>query len=110
MYLVENTHKPAQGVQGMGRHQFRRLPEWGLIVRVFYKDGNAYDTTRFSIPMVQDMGNTLVISSPDYGTGCCDFGGGYIDEVRIYNQALSQAEIQKHYVEGLKRHQLAINP
>jgi len=31
---------------------------------------------------------------------------GLIDEVRIYNEALPQAEIQKHYVEGLKRYQL----
>ncbi len=29
---------------------------------------------------------------------------GKIDEVRIYNQALTQAEIQQHYVEGLERH------
>ncbi len=29
---------------------------------------------------------------------------GKIDEVRIYNQALTQAEIQKHYVEGLERY------
>ena len=41
-------------------------------------------------------------------------GGGYfnglIDEVRIYNKALSITEIQKHYAEGLERHQdLAIN-
>ncbi len=31
---------------------------------------------------------------------------GLIDEVRIYNRALSQAEIQKHYAEGLKKFQL----
>ncbi|MDI6891240.1 MAG: LamG domain-containing protein [Thermodesulfovibrionales bacterium] len=30
---------------------------------------------------------------------------GTIDEVRIYNQALTAFEIQKHYVEGLKKHQ-----
>jgi len=29
---------------------------------------------------------------------------GLIDEVRIYSEALSAAEIQKHYVEGLERH------
>jgi len=29
---------------------------------------------------------------------------GLIDEVRIYNQALSAAEIQKHYAEGLEKH------
>ncbi|MDI6891329.1 MAG: LamG domain-containing protein, partial [Thermodesulfovibrionales bacterium] len=41
--------------------------------------------------------------------GCTDNPGRYfnglIDEVRIYNRALIAMEIQKHYVEGLKRHQ-----
>ena len=32
------------------------------------------------------------------------FFNGLIDEVRIYNQALTQAEIQQHYVEGLERY------
>ncbi len=32
---------------------------------------------------------------------------GLIDEVRVYSQALSATEIQKHYVEGLGRHQYA---
>ena len=32
---------------------------------------------------------------------------GLIDEVRIYNQALSEAEIKKHYVEGIKRYGIA---
>ncbi|MDI6891344.1 MAG: LamG domain-containing protein, partial [Thermodesulfovibrionales bacterium] len=30
---------------------------------------------------------------------------GTIDEVHIYNRVLTAMEIQKHYVEGLKRHQ-----
>jgi hypothetical protein len=29
---------------------------------------------------------------------------GFIDEVRIYNQALSEAAIQRHYTKGLERH------
>ena len=33
------------------------------------------------------------------------FTTGLIDEVRIYNRALSLTEIQKHYAEGLERHQ-----
>lgn len=32
---------------------------------------------------------------------------GIIDEVRIYKEALSVSEIQKHYVEGLRKHKLA---
>ena len=31
---------------------------------------------------------------------------GLIDEVRIYKEALSSAQIEKHYTEGLKRHSL----
>jgi hypothetical protein len=30
---------------------------------------------------------------------------GLIDEVRIYSEALSSGELQKHYTEGLKNHQ-----
>ena len=33
---------------------------------------------------------------------------GYIDNIRIYEQALSEAEIQQLYVEGAKKHNLAI--
>ena len=33
------------------------------------------------------------------------FFGGIIDEMRVYNQALSAAEIQKHFAEGLKNRQ-----
>jgi len=32
---------------------------------------------------------------------------GFVDEVRIYARALTAAEIQKHYVEGLESHQYA---
>lgn len=36
-----------------------------------------------------------------------DYFNGVIDEVRIYNQALSLSEIQKHYAEGMEIHKLA---
>ena len=35
---------------------------------------------------------------------------GYINDVRVYYEVLLPAEIQKHYAEGLKEHQLAANP
>jgi len=39
------------------------------------------------------------------GYGNADFAWeGLIDEVRIYTQALSTSEIQKHYAEGLEKH------
>ncbi len=39
----------------------------------------------------------------DVPNDCCFFVGT-IDEVRIYNVALTAGEIQKHYAEGLERH------
>ena len=36
--------------------------------------------------------------------GVSEFFNGLIDEVRIYHQVLTQAEIQKHYTEGLEKH------
>lgn len=41
------------------------------------------------------------------GGGGYYFSDGLIDEVRIYSKALTSAEIQKLYVEGLPTHQLA---
>ncbi len=38
------------------------------------------------------------------GSGSWGYANGLIDEVRIYNQALSAFEIQKHYAEGLGKH------
>jgi len=38
-----------------------------------------------------------------------DYYKGLIDEVRIYNQALTSAQIQKLYAEGIKTHQLTFN-
>lgn len=65
-----------------------------------YKDGILVERKTFSgyLP----AGNNIRIG----GTGSVGFNG-IIDEVRIYRTALTQAEIQKLYVEGLLRHQLA---
>ena len=52
---------------------------------------------------ISTSGITLRVGS-SYGT---NYFNGIIDEVRIYNQELSEAEIQKHYAEGIKRHELA---
>ena len=46
------------------------------------------------------FGNTASLSE--------NYFPGIIDEVRIYNRALSIGEIQKHYVEGLKMHTLVL--
>lgn len=47
--------------------------------------------------------NNMPISIGRSGFGS-DYFNGIIDEVRIYAKALTQAEIQKHYAEGLERH------
>lgn len=40
-----------------------------------------------------------------YSNGSSYYFNGLIDEVRIYERALSVTEIQKHFAEGLKKHQ-----
>mgnify|MGYP001583051409 CR=1 FL=1 len=44
--------------------------------------------------------NNIYIAS----RGTFQYFNGLIDEVRIYSKALSSAEIQKHYAEGLEKH------
>jgi hypothetical protein len=51
---------------------------------------------------VNNIGN-LYIGSDGYGN---DFSG-YIDEVRVYDKAISSAEVQQHYAEGIYKIQLA---
>ncbi|MDO8619659.1 MAG: LamG domain-containing protein, partial [Candidatus Daviesbacteria bacterium] len=42
------------------------------------------------------------------GDGTTQWIKGLIDEVRIYSQALTVGEIQKHYAEGLARHEIVL--
>ncbi|MFC1629666.1 LamG-like jellyroll fold domain-containing protein [Patescibacteria group bacterium] len=57
-----------------------------------------------NIKTVDSSGNFLIgyCHSADYLQN--KHFGGFIDEVRIYSRALNQAQIQKHYVEGLEKH------
>ena len=57
----------------------------------------SHSGTVLAIPTVLTIGNL----NP---TNTAHLLGGLIDEVRIYNRALSAAEIQKHYAEGLEKH------
>ena len=41
------------------------------------------------------------------GGACCYFNGS-IDDVRIYNEVLSTAQIQQHYVQGAAKHGIAL--
>lgn len=70
----------------------------------FYIDGN-FIAERTFVPdgLLIDTTNKLRIGNSSGGWG--GYWAGLIDDVRIYSLALSSAEIQKHYVEGLKTHQ-----
>lgn len=61
-----------------------------------------YSSEDLSIETSSDDAD-FVISN--LGSSAAHFVDGLIDEVRIYNRALSTAEIQKHYAEGLEKHQ-----
>ncbi len=56
------------------------------------------------------VSGTIEIQSDPIGIAARGTGGleldADIDEVRIYSRAFTSAEIQKHYVEGLKDHQV----
>lgn len=66
----------------------------------FYIDG-ALDST-ISSPAPRSITiNNIKIGMQSAGGNYFD---GFIDEVRIYSQALTLGQIQKHYAEGLKKH------
>ena len=72
------------------------------------------DGTKLYIDSQLKLTTTLTISNQNEGVAIgagvnpasAQFFTGLIDEVRIYSQALSLAEIQKHYAEGLGRYRL----
>jgi len=81
------------------------LNEWHFIAAVadgtnllLYDNGELKDTLSYT-GIVGVNGETKIGGAGD------GYFNGLIDEVRIYSQALSLAEIQKHYAEGLKRYQ-----
>ena len=51
--------------------------------------------------------NTNILTIGARSAGAAAFFNGLIDEVRVYSVALSAEEVQRHYAEGLPRHQLA---
>jgi len=91
--------------------------QWYHVVLV-YRDGegnkmSAYvngnkESTEFTNPGTLVKTNSKVCIGKDSPGSIYKFNGS-IDEVRIYNQALSEAKIQKHYAEGAKRHGLVFS-
>jgi len=69
---------------------------------VFYIDGAIAEEADVVAPfsLLSDTSDPLLIGGTEYFDGL-------IDEVAIYSRALSTAQIQKLYAEGLPRHQLS---
>jgi len=55
--------------------------------------------------------NTTISTNLRFGTRCTNsrYFQGLMDDIRVYEQALTSAEIQKLYVEGAKKHGLLVN-
>ena len=50
---------------------------------------------------------TLMTNNESLWTSCqnnTDYLGGLVDDIRVYKKALTTAQIQQHYAEGLKDH------
>ena len=71
---------------------------------VIYVNGASIHTSSAGVPANLPNGNDILIGTGE-GPGTHPTQG-LIDEVRIYNTALSLGEIQKHYAEGLGRYRL----
>lgn len=67
----------------------------------FYLNGNNTQTRARNITPATDTSPLLLMKKPSETPV---YINGILDEVRIYERALTTAEIQKHYTEGLKKH------
>ncbi len=73
-----------------------------------YADGEEiYSSTSYTNPIRTNADQILTIGTSDWNGSQNYYFTGTIDEIRIYGKALSSAEIQKHYTEGLKKLKLA---
>ncbi len=70
----------------------------------FYLNGKSDGSYAFASAMDNNTGSPLYVGG--YGNPTTYFSG-LVDEVRIYNSALSQAEIERHYAEGFPSHPIA---
>jgi prepilin-type N-terminal cleavage/methylation domain-containing protein len=96
--------------------KFGYLPigEWSFLTATFkrpflrtYLNGLLIQTSVYDYDMMVAT-STFQIGRSAWRPG--DYLNEVIDEVRIYSTALTSAEIQQHYAEGLFRHLLANNP
>jgi hypothetical protein len=71
---------------------------------IIYVNGNQIASGSYSesTPVLSDANHAITIGNTAVGGG--EWFKGTIDEVRIYNRALSADEIKQHYIHGLPRH------
>jgi len=65
-----------------------------------YQNGSVVHSRQTAGGAIATSGTSLLFGS----AGASWYLNGLIDEVRIYNRALSATEIQKHYAESLEKH------
>ncbi len=77
-----------------------------------YVDGDLKDSSNNLVSFdIDDRMNTLRMGyalTPSYAWPPVGYLDGLLDEVRIYNKALSSAEIQQHYVQGAVKHNIVL--
>jgi len=91
---------------------------WTHIAGTFTKNGQIKIYKNGVLAQSNDVtGGIISLPTTDlvmacYRAGLCSWTwnfNGAIDEVRIYNRALSAAEIKKHYAAGAAKHGIALN-
>ncbi|MBU0476732.1 LamG domain-containing protein, partial [Patescibacteria group bacterium] len=81
------------------------LDTWYHVVLVIDTDtGKVKRYVNAGTPQESGVSGILLLSDQNLYLATGGTFNGSIDELRIYNKALSSAEIQKHYAEGLEKH------
>jgi hypothetical protein len=70
---------------------------------LFYKDNQSTATEKTGASWSGTFNNTRVLRVGDHASGSTRFDG-LIDDVRIYNRALSSDEVEQNYKAGLNKH------
>lgn len=82
---------------------------WDGSTSKFYADGTLKNIRTAINPSInQNRSNSVMIGGHIF-VWADSYFNGLIDQVRVYNQSLTTGQIQKLYVEGLKKYQI-VNP
>jgi prepilin-type N-terminal cleavage/methylation domain-containing protein len=89
---------------GNGWHHYAFIADYANKQFILYRDGDLLEAkTTADTPLSPDI--TRLFVGRYSATHANSRFNGLIDEVRIYSTALSSAQIQQYYAEGLGRHQ-----